>query len=359
MKRTKVELLLIAGLMMASVPVHAQVVRVTGELCPMPVETEENGVVELKEFELYGLLDADHVLIQYDGKGASVNRAEFEALLPTIDLESYPTAEGKTNLPQGSRGDQVKNIQQILIDTGYLTGTADGSFGGKTADALRRFQADHRLEATGAADILTQMILETALDGRANKKLRITYPTVLTKEEKFANILDSVEVDLEPFVSTDWHLSYDKFAGTGRLDSGLTAGQVVVEGADIDRITLDASFKIMLVRAAKTGIIAFKPAIVVESTGAYRPYVQSAVFNRGTDLVTVSKGMVSTGDLNGASLTEFTYIPLTAAAVDFLAEGGDIDVRIKGKNQNYDFTLEVDEAKFNQFLAAAKGLLGA
>ena len=358
MRKMKLELMLIAGLMVASVPVHAQVVKIKGEPVPMPVEAEDKGVVELKEFELYGLLDEENVLILYDGKGTSVSREAFESLLPTIDLESYPTAEGKTNLNQGARSDVVKSIQQTLIDTGYLEGTADGSYGGKTSDALRRFQTDHRLDATGAADILTQMILETAKDGRANEVLRVSYPAVLTKEEKFAGILDSVEVDLEPFVSTDWRFSYDKFAGTGKLDSDLPAGQVVVEGADIDRITLDASFKIMLVRAAKTGIIAFKPAIVVESAGAYRPYVQSAVFNRGTDLVTVSKGMVSTGDLNGASLTEFTYIPLTAAAVEFLKEGGDIDVRIKGKNQDYDFTLEVDEAKYNQFLEAAQGLLG-
>ncbi len=45
--------------------------------------------------------------------------------------------------------DVVREVQSVLIATGYLTGSADGVAGPKTKDAIKAFQADKGLPATG------------------------------------------------------------------------------------------------------------------------------------------------------------------------------------------------------------------
>ena len=50
---------------------------------------------------------------------------------------------------RGSRGDDVKEIQEMLISLGYLEGGADGIFGPKTEKAVLEFQQENRLDATG------------------------------------------------------------------------------------------------------------------------------------------------------------------------------------------------------------------
>ena len=52
----------------------------------------------------------------------------------------------------GSKGEHVQILQQALIDQGYLSGSADGIFGKKTAAAVQSAQADFGIEQTGVAD---------------------------------------------------------------------------------------------------------------------------------------------------------------------------------------------------------------
>ena len=46
----------------------------------------------------------------------------------------------------------VKDVQQRLIDLGYLRGAADGKWGGQSSAAMKLFQQLHELDATGTAD---------------------------------------------------------------------------------------------------------------------------------------------------------------------------------------------------------------
>ena len=71
---------------------------------------------------------------------------------PTPDVH-YDT------LAAGMKGDEVAELQQRLIDLGYLNGKADGSFGGKTEAAVKVFQQSQGLEPTGEADDQTQKAL--------------------------------------------------------------------------------------------------------------------------------------------------------------------------------------------------------
>lgn len=63
--------------------------------------------------------------------------------------DSEPT---HTTLKRGSKGNEVKTLQERLIALGYLAGSADGDFGGKTEAALIAYQKAAGLEATGIYD---------------------------------------------------------------------------------------------------------------------------------------------------------------------------------------------------------------
>lgn len=62
-------------------------------------------------------------------------------------------------LQKGSKGDDVKALQQRLIELNYLSGSADGDYGNKTKSAVELFQKDAAIPVTGIADAETQDIL--------------------------------------------------------------------------------------------------------------------------------------------------------------------------------------------------------
>lgn len=62
-------------------------------------------------------------------------------------------------LRYGMRGNEVSQLQQALIDQGYLNGKADGIFGSKTENAVRDFQAKNGLKTDGLAGKKTQAAL--------------------------------------------------------------------------------------------------------------------------------------------------------------------------------------------------------
>lgn len=72
-----------------------------------------------------------------------------EPELVEIDESAYEP------LASGAKGEDVKAMQQRLIDLGYLKGKADGSYGGGTAAAVKAFQQAAELEPTGEADART------------------------------------------------------------------------------------------------------------------------------------------------------------------------------------------------------------
>ena len=51
--------------------------------------------------------------------------------------------------------ERYREIQQALIDKGYLQGAGPGTWGPDSVAALRKFQADQKLEETGKLDSLS------------------------------------------------------------------------------------------------------------------------------------------------------------------------------------------------------------
>ena len=64
-------------------------------------------------------------------------------------------------LKNGTRGEEVREVQEMLISLGYLEdGGADGIFGAKTEKAVLEFQQEHGLDATGMAGEATYQALK-------------------------------------------------------------------------------------------------------------------------------------------------------------------------------------------------------
>ncbi len=57
------------------------------------------------------------------------------------------------------RPERYKEIQQALIDKGYLQAPATGTWGPESTDALTRFQRDQKLEPSGKLDSLSLIAL--------------------------------------------------------------------------------------------------------------------------------------------------------------------------------------------------------
>ena len=77
-----------------------------------------------------------------------------------------PEPIGDRDLKNGDEGADVKELQSDLIELGYDCGPwgADGEFGDCTEMAVKQFQKDHDLEATGVYDAETRAAMEKALD---------------------------------------------------------------------------------------------------------------------------------------------------------------------------------------------------
>ncbi len=67
-----------------------------------------------------------------------------------------PTNSGfSLEMQRGSRGAEVKKLQQFLKEQGYFTGRIDGSYGPITVRSVRYFQEDYNLNVNGRVDTAT------------------------------------------------------------------------------------------------------------------------------------------------------------------------------------------------------------
>ncbi|MCC6341552.1 MAG: peptidoglycan-binding protein [Bryobacterales bacterium] len=55
--------------------------------------------------------------------------------------------------------DRYREIQQALIERGYLKGEASGKWDAESVDAMRRFQQDQNIETSGQLDSLSLIAL--------------------------------------------------------------------------------------------------------------------------------------------------------------------------------------------------------
>ena len=94
-------------------------------------------------------------------------------------VSGFGGSSGSTSglLKEGSRGDEVKELQQQLNALGYSCGSADGIFGSKTEQAVKAFQKDHGLVADGMVGDKTKAALSQPTgDWTVSRLLKKTNP---------------------------------------------------------------------------------------------------------------------------------------------------------------------------------------
>lgn len=69
---------------------------------------------------------------------------------------STPSTENTSTKKKVERNEELVKIQLALLEKGYEPGIADGIYGKNTRQALRQYQLENGLEATGEADSATK-----------------------------------------------------------------------------------------------------------------------------------------------------------------------------------------------------------
>ena len=80
--------------------------------------------------------------------------------LPEEEDDAGTVLQART-LQLGDEGDDVLYLQIRLDDLRYFSGSLDGKYGKDTEEAVRLFQQDNGLEATGIADVRTQVMISS------------------------------------------------------------------------------------------------------------------------------------------------------------------------------------------------------
>lgn len=81
-------------------------------------------------------------------------------------------ARSYTPVQQQPTSERYREIQQALIERGYLQGDPTGQWSNDSTDALRRFQQDQNLDATGKLDSLSLIALGLGPKRTANAQAR-------------------------------------------------------------------------------------------------------------------------------------------------------------------------------------------
>ena len=99
-------------------------------------------------------------------------KQRFIALLAALLVCLAPLASSlayeSTTLSHGMEGEEVRQLQEALITLGYLKGSADGVYGNKTENAVRKFQKKNKLSADGLAGVKTKELIFSKASGKTS-----------------------------------------------------------------------------------------------------------------------------------------------------------------------------------------------
>lgn len=133
---------------------------------------DEEGIIGYYDFLKYKRYNNLHYAKDYrqyaeylKKDGWATSSTYMETLIKTVkkyDLTRFDSDPlvSSTVLKRGDRGDEVVKIQLALYNRGYDVGKIDGIFGAKTEDAVRAFQADHKVKVDGIVGAITSSLLD-------------------------------------------------------------------------------------------------------------------------------------------------------------------------------------------------------
>ena len=124
-----------------------------------------------------------------------------------------PTTTPMRTLKKNFTGEDVKQLQQALVDLGYLNDAADGTFGTNTQEAVIRFQAVNGLSADGLAGAKTQELLYSGSALSADQAPKPDFLVLVNRQHKLGkNDAPTDLVTIESVLSSD--IVKVKYSGT-------------------------------------------------------------------------------------------------------------------------------------------------
>ena len=143
MKRTMI-LTLVLAIVLMGMGAYAMPIKVSnGTFTATATDTADGSeyALDVEEFQLLGK-DADGAYLVYsDGHFLTVSAGFMQPVLDAIGGDaSLPVIADMQTLSRGSRGEGVETLQRALIRLGYMSGSADGDFGGMSERAVSAAQ---------------------------------------------------------------------------------------------------------------------------------------------------------------------------------------------------------------------------
>ena len=125
-------------------------------------------------------------------------KAKKASATATATPKTTATPAPSNTLKVGSKGSDVKALQKKLIELGYLSGSADGVYGTKTAEAVKAYQKASKLSADGIAGAATLKSLEGASSSKSSDSTTSTTTKTSTVKPtaakvQYANWYDTVK----------------------------------------------------------------------------------------------------------------------------------------------------------------------
>ena len=117
----------------------------------------DSNVKVYKRYNYGDVKDLNRICLTYYDNGTP--RVVYLSLIDEKAEAARQAAIEALAYAKGEKSDEIKTVQQLLIDKGFLTGTADGDFGQKTEDAVKAAQKEYGLEETGIVkyDLLVKL----------------------------------------------------------------------------------------------------------------------------------------------------------------------------------------------------------
>lgn len=132
----------------------------------------------------------------------------------TSSSSSSNSSTTTTTLSSGMSGSKVKELQEKLNSLNYSCGTADGDYGSKTAEAVRKFQRDNGLTADGIAGPLTLAAIDKAISAKSNK-VKVTANVLNVRAGAGTNYAIKAQVR-----KGSVHVLLEEKNGWGKISSG-------------------------------------------------------------------------------------------------------------------------------------------
>ena len=213
----------------------------------------------------------------YGGSAKSAPAAGKATPTPTPAAKASVTATpepASSVLKNGSKGTEVRELQNKLIQLGYLTGKADGVYGKKTAEAVAAFQKASKLSADGVAGEKTLSKLNSASttgkDSGSNTSAKASAATATTAADTSATKPSAGRVQY-----ANW---YDKIKAVARkypyvtiydFSTGISwQGHIISLGAHADYEPVTANDTAKLLKAFGGNTWTPKAVWVVFSDGS-------------------------------------------------------------------------------------------